>query len=185
MRRIWPTVLLSWLLGTAAGVAAERVNLIKVEGPIGPATAGFISRAIDQAAENQSQCLVIQLDTPGRPARLHQDHRAEIPRLARAHRRVRRAGGRDRDQRGLLHHAGGRPRGDGARHQHRRRAPGGDRRQSRRRRGKTRRHDEAEAGELRRQLHRNHRRPTQPQRRMGQVLRQGKRLDLRREGARS
>jgi membrane-bound serine protease (ClpP class) len=56
---------LSWLLGTAAGVAAERVNLIKVEGPIGPATAGFISRAIDQAAENQSQCLVIQLDTPG------------------------------------------------------------------------------------------------------------------------
>ena len=65
MRRTWPTILLSWLLGTAAGVAAERVNLIKVEGPIGPATAGFISRAIDQAAENQSQCLVIQLDTPG------------------------------------------------------------------------------------------------------------------------
>jgi membrane-bound serine protease (ClpP class) len=56
---------LSWLLGTAAGAAAERVSLIKVEGPIGPATAGFISRAIDQAAENQSQCLVIQLDTPG------------------------------------------------------------------------------------------------------------------------
>ncbi len=65
MRRTWPTILLSWLLGTAAGVAAERVNLIKVEGPIGPATAGFIARAIDQAAENQSQCLVIQLDTPG------------------------------------------------------------------------------------------------------------------------
>jgi membrane-bound serine protease (ClpP class) len=58
-------VLLSWLLGTAAGAAAERVSLIKVEGPIGPATAGYISRAIDQAAENQSQCLVIQLDTPG------------------------------------------------------------------------------------------------------------------------
>ncbi len=63
--RAWPMVLLSWLLGTAAGAAAERVSLIKVEGPIGPATAGFISRAIDQAAENQSQCLVIQLDTPG------------------------------------------------------------------------------------------------------------------------
>jgi membrane-bound serine protease (ClpP class) len=58
-------LLFSWLLGTAAGVAAERVDLIKVEGPISPATAGFISRAIDQAAENQSQCLVIQLDTPG------------------------------------------------------------------------------------------------------------------------
>ena len=36
--RTWPTVLLSWLLGTAAGAAAERVNLIKVEGSIGPAT---------------------------------------------------------------------------------------------------------------------------------------------------
>jgi membrane-bound serine protease (ClpP class) len=56
---------LSWLLGTAAGIAAERVSLIKVEGPIGPATAGFIARAIDQAAENHSPCLVIQLDTPG------------------------------------------------------------------------------------------------------------------------
>lgn len=63
--RAWPTVLLSWLLGAAAGAAAEHVSLIKVEGPIGPATAGFISRAIDQAAGNQSQCLVIQLDTPG------------------------------------------------------------------------------------------------------------------------
>jgi len=63
--RAWPMVLLSWLLGTAAGAAAERVSLIKVEGPIGPATAGFIARAIDQAAENQSPCLVIQLDTPG------------------------------------------------------------------------------------------------------------------------
>jgi membrane-bound serine protease (ClpP class) len=38
MMRTWPTVLLSWLLGTAAGAAAERVNLIKVEGSIGPAT---------------------------------------------------------------------------------------------------------------------------------------------------
>ena len=65
MRRAWPTVLLSWLLGTVAGAAAEHVSLIKVEGPIGPATAGYISRAIDQAAANQSQCLVIQLDTPG------------------------------------------------------------------------------------------------------------------------
>ena len=63
--RAWSMVLLSWLLGTAAVAAAERVSLIKVEGPIGPATAGYISRAIDQAAENQSQCLVIQLDTPG------------------------------------------------------------------------------------------------------------------------
>ena len=54
-----------WLLATAAGAAAERVSLIKIEGPIGPATAGYIARAIDEAAASRSQCLIIQLDTPG------------------------------------------------------------------------------------------------------------------------
>jgi membrane-bound serine protease (ClpP class) len=44
---------------------AERVSLIKVTGPIGPATSQYISRAIDEAATRQSQCLIIQLDTPG------------------------------------------------------------------------------------------------------------------------
>ena len=63
--RSWLMVLLSWLLGTAAGAAAERVSLIKIDGPIGPATAGYVARAVDRAAETHSQCLVIQLDTPG------------------------------------------------------------------------------------------------------------------------
>ncbi|HUL55071.1 MAG TPA: nodulation protein NfeD [Opitutaceae bacterium] len=63
MGRALTILLVGWLLGTAA--AAERVSLIKVEGPIGPATAGYIARAVDQAAEGQSQCLVIELDTPG------------------------------------------------------------------------------------------------------------------------
>ncbi len=57
--------LLGWLLGPVAGLAAEAVAFIKVEGPIGPATAGYISRAVDQAAADKAQCLVIQLDTPG------------------------------------------------------------------------------------------------------------------------
>jgi len=65
MGRALIILLVGWLLGTAAAVAAERVSLIKVEGPIGPATAGFIARAVDQAADGQSQCLIIELDTPG------------------------------------------------------------------------------------------------------------------------
>jgi membrane-bound serine protease (ClpP class) len=44
---------------------AEQVGLITINGAIGPATAGYISRAIDQAAADNDQCLIIQLDTPG------------------------------------------------------------------------------------------------------------------------
>jgi membrane-bound serine protease (ClpP class) len=52
-------------LGAPALVGAEQVGLIKIDGAIGPATAVYISRAIDQAAAERDQCLVIQLDTPG------------------------------------------------------------------------------------------------------------------------
>jgi len=46
-------------------VRAEQVGLIKIDGAIGPATATYISRAIDEAAADHDQCLVIELDTPG------------------------------------------------------------------------------------------------------------------------
>jgi membrane-bound serine protease (ClpP class) len=52
-------------LGASALDAAEQVGLIKIDGAIGPATATYISRAIDQAAADHDQCLIIQLDTPG------------------------------------------------------------------------------------------------------------------------
>ena len=38
---------------------------IKVDGVIGPATASYISRAVDEAASQGAQCLIVQLDTPG------------------------------------------------------------------------------------------------------------------------
>jgi len=47
------------------GAKAETVCTIRVEGAIGPATATYISRAIDEAAQQKAQCIVIQLDTPG------------------------------------------------------------------------------------------------------------------------
>src|SRR5258705_13075089 len=58
------TCLALWLV-CAAAVAAEKVCLIKIDGAIGPATASYISRSIDEARTQNAQCLVIQLNTPG------------------------------------------------------------------------------------------------------------------------
>jgi len=52
------------LVGAVRSPGAQ-VGLVKVNGAVGPATAGYISRAIDAAAARNDECLVIQLDTPG------------------------------------------------------------------------------------------------------------------------
>src|SRR5438874_6912676 len=58
------TSLVLWLLCATDGVA-ETVSLIKIDGAIGPATASYISRSIDEAGKRNAQALVIQLNTPG------------------------------------------------------------------------------------------------------------------------
>src|SRR5881227_2387280 len=45
--------------------AAEKVGFINVDGAIGPATASYISRSIEEAKAQNVQCLVIQVNTPG------------------------------------------------------------------------------------------------------------------------
>ena len=61
------TALVLWLACATAPAtfAAEKVSLINIDGAIGPATATYISRSIDEARTQNAQCLVIQLNTPG------------------------------------------------------------------------------------------------------------------------
>ncbi len=63
MRR-WGFILIAGLLLNAATQAAQ-VGLIKIDGAIGPATENYIARALNVAAEQNDECLIIQLDTPG------------------------------------------------------------------------------------------------------------------------
>jgi membrane-bound serine protease (ClpP class) len=56
-------LVLGLLLGAAT--QAAQVALIKVDGAIGPATASYISRAINLAAAEGDACLILELDTPG------------------------------------------------------------------------------------------------------------------------
>ena len=63
MRHWLSIAVVGWLLGVRAHAA--QVGLIKIDGAIGPATASYIARALDTAAAQNDECLVIQLDTPG------------------------------------------------------------------------------------------------------------------------
>ena len=56
------------MLPNAASVSqntAPLITVIGVEGPIGPTTASYIQRAIDESVEMGAELLIIELDTPG------------------------------------------------------------------------------------------------------------------------
>ena len=68
MKCCGPILLAGLIFGAAAGLRAasgNEVGMIGIKGAIGPATASYISRAIDVAARRNDACLIIQLDTPG------------------------------------------------------------------------------------------------------------------------
>lgn len=49
----------------AVAVGAAKVSFVNIDGAIGPATASYIARSIEEARKQDAQCLVIQLNTPG------------------------------------------------------------------------------------------------------------------------
>jgi membrane-bound serine protease (ClpP class) len=55
----------SWLVAMAITASGQTVFLSNVDGAIGPATAGYISRSVDRARSEGAECLIIQLNTPG------------------------------------------------------------------------------------------------------------------------
>jgi len=57
-------LLLALGLSTSA-LAAEKVDVIRIEGVISPVAARFIQESIDRAAQDGSLCLIVELDTPG------------------------------------------------------------------------------------------------------------------------
>jgi membrane-bound serine protease (ClpP class) len=65
MTRLAGVAALLWLSLFPALAAGEVVSVITVDGAIGPATASYVSRAVDEAALKNCQCLIIRLNTPG------------------------------------------------------------------------------------------------------------------------
>jgi membrane-bound serine protease (ClpP class) len=60
-----PILAAAWLVWPSSSASAQQTGWIRIEGPIGPATSGYIARAIDVAATQRAECLIIELDTPG------------------------------------------------------------------------------------------------------------------------
>ena len=98
------------------GGSAEKVSLIKIDGAIGPATASYISRSIDEAGAQNAQCLIIQLNTPGGLLDSTQTIVKSFLRFDRTSGGLRGTHRLDRNERRLLHHPRGKCRGHGTGH---------------------------------------------------------------------
>lgn len=59
------TLAMAALAGWVWWAQGATVGLIRVQGAIGPATAGYMARAVQVAARESMECLVVQMDTPG------------------------------------------------------------------------------------------------------------------------
>ncbi len=65
MKRYGPILVAGMLVQAGSGLQAANVGMIEINGAIGPATASYISRAVNIASARNDVCLIIQLDTPG------------------------------------------------------------------------------------------------------------------------
>jgi membrane-bound serine protease (ClpP class) len=66
MRRLQTITLLVLVLASALSLGfSQKAYVIKIDGSINPASAGFLHRAVLDATEKQAECLIIELNTPG------------------------------------------------------------------------------------------------------------------------